>query len=376
MRNKILARLGALALCLAMCMSLSVTAFASTTGPDTPAFDRGRRCSLTMTYGPERDRLEGATFNIYKVADIADDFYLSLSGDFSRANVVINGLDAKGWSRAAETLASYVDYRKIQPTKAGETTAAGQVTFNDLPIGVYLIVAENIERDDVIYESIPCLYAVPYLEKNSWNYNPSAVMKYVTYLKDLTSIRVIKGWNDAGFEEKRPDSVHIALTKDGDIIDTVELNKANNWRYTWDHLDGGYTYRAFETEDPSANYTVTVNRTGNTFVIVNRYDDPSVPVTPPTPITPTTPTPSNPDVPPVDIPDDSVPQAPYVKPTTPTTPVTPIETIDIPDEKTPLEDLPKTGQLWWPVPLLCCAGGFCILMAVRKKGEADSDSDE
>ena len=368
MRSRILARLGALALCLAMCMSLAVTASASSTRADTPSIDRGRKCSLTLTYGPERNRLEGATFKIYKVADIANDFYLELSGDFARANIVINGLDARGWSRAAETLAAYVDYREIQPTKTGETTAAGQVTFAGLPMGLYLIVADSIERDDVVYESVPCMYAVPYLEGNAWNYDPSAVMKYTTHLKDLTSIRVIKGWNDAGFEDERPDAVHVALTQDGEIVDTVELNRENNWRYTWDHLDGASVYRAFETDDPSANYTVTVSRTGNTFSIVNRYDDPSVPVTPPTPTTPNPPT--------TDITDEPTPQAPYVKPSAPTgTTTTPIETIDIPDEKTPLEDLPKTGQPWWPVPILCCAGGFCILMAARSRRKEEPDSD-
>lgn len=44
------------------------------------------------------------------------------------------------------------------------------------------------------------------------------------------------------------------------------------------------------------------------------------------------------------------------------------EVEDIEDEDVPLAALPQTGLLWWPVPVLLCAGGaFLIVGAVRRK---------
>ena len=70
-----------------------------------------------------------------------------------------------------------------------------------------------------------------------------------------------------------------------------------------------------------------VTREGITFVVTNTYDE--------------------------DVPDEP-------------TPISPSE----PDEPEP--NLPQTGQLWWPVPLLICAGLlFVIVGLVRRRGIDD-----
>ena len=96
---------------------------------------------------------------------------------------------------------------------------------------------------------------------------------------------------------------------------------------------------------------------------------PTQPTEPPTeptiPTIPTVPT-SPPDTPPT--PPDNPPITPDNPPVTPDTPTdidvpdnpTPLDEytdlIDIDDLPTPLAELPKTGQLWWPVPLMGIMG--------------------
>ena len=49
---------------------------------------------------------------------------------------------------------------------------------------------------------------------------------------------------------------------------------------------------------------------------------------------------------------------------------------EIPDSDTPLSNLPQTGQLWWPVPILAMGGVLMIFMGlVRRRRWSDADED-
>lgn len=101
------------------------------------------------------------------------------------------------------------------------------------------------------------------------------------------------------------------------MYDTVTLSERNNWKHTWNDLDEDYSWRVVEYDTPEG-YTVTVDRQGITFIMTNS------------------------------------------------------RTEEIPDEPTPTgPDLPQTGMLWWPVPILACAGLFLFLIGWGKRCHAE-----
>ena len=58
------------------------------------------------------------------------------------------------------------------------------------------------------------------------------------HVPEQISIDVEKVWKDADNQDgKRPESVTVNLLVSGDIVDTVELNEGNGWKYTWEQLD-------------------------------------------------------------------------------------------------------------------------------------------
>lgn len=85
-------------------------------------------------------------------------------------------------------------------------------------------------------------------------------------------------------------------------------------------------------------YTVTVSREGITFVVTNTLTEEL----------PDEPTPEGPlpEVPEENIPDEPVPQGPA---------------------------LPQTGVLWWPVPLLACAGMALFLAGWARRRSEECD---
>ena len=123
-------------------------------------------------------------------------------------------------------------------------------------------------------------------------------------------------WDDKGYESKRPISVQVSLLQDGAVYDTQVLSADNGWRYTWDELpkyDAGGNEIAWSLSEAYVpGYTSTVSCNGQVFELTNTFND---------------------------------------------------------------QNLPQTGALWWPVPLLVC-GGLVFIIAGVVAGRAKRGHDE
>ena len=109
-----------------------------------------------------------------------------------------------------------------------------------------------------------------------------------TMTQAYTDLIVRKAWNDANDAQKlRPQSVTVAVTRNGQTITTLTLNAANRWTQTLTQLpmvdDNGeaYDYDVVENDVPEG-YTASVVTRGTTFTVINthRIDDGFVPVDP------------------------------------------------------------------------------------------------
>ena len=312
-----------------------------------PAFayvgiETGKDASLTIDY-----KHAGVTFRIYRVADVSRTVRFTLCGDFVQYADLQEVLDEWDWDTLANNLEARFVRDRILCTASGKTNENGALTFDDLNPGLYLVMGDTYRKGDTTYYLKSSLVSIPNLRPDdTWDYDPVITPKHSSE-KDpepptspKTSISVQKIWQDAGYEEERPESIIVQLLKDGTMVDTVTLSAENNWRWTWSKLASGHQYHVVETS-VAEGYSDRYSREGNTVVIVNTYLPPQLPEEP-----------DNPQ-PPKD------PEEPDIE--------------DIPDEDVPLDKptLPETGQLWWPVLLLTAAGLALILVGViRYKGDS------
>lgn len=65
----------------------------------------------------------------------------------------------------------------------------------------------------------------------------------------------------------RPESIKVYLLKDGELADSVELNEAGGWTYTWVDLAGGFSWSA--VEDTVPGYRAEYLTEGNVVTITN-----------------------------------------------------------------------------------------------------------
>ena len=254
--NKILKMTGGFLMALALLLSMNVTAFAYT------PLDLGKTGSITVS--PANGKSIGTELTIYQVADVtvdnADQKYV-LTEAFADSKADLTALEDTG--ELARKLTAYAAEHKLSGiTKSVDT--GGSVTFDNLELGLYLVIQEVSQPGDTIVN--PFLVSVPMQDsKGEWDYDVDASPKAETY--ELMDVSVRKVWNDGGNASGRPSAVTVYLYDGAALVDTVTLNSTGGWSHTWKGLkkSDGYTVK----EEKLSGYQDSYSQSGNTFTITN-----------------------------------------------------------------------------------------------------------
>ncbi len=90
-------------------------------------------------------------------------------------------------------------------------------------------------------------------------------------------VNVEKLWDDGNYHA-RPEAVEVTLYRDDEVYETVTLNEANNWRYTWEELTDEYDWSVDEATVPT-EYSKSLERDGDDWTITNSRIPKSVEIT-------------------------------------------------------------------------------------------------
>lgn len=287
--------------------------------------DPERESSLEIIFREGEKNLSGAEFSVYLIANTTENGEFVVTEEFSDFNVNIIGKNDEAWRELASALEGFVYQNGFVPAAKGKTDSEGILVLGGLKPGLYLVIGNPVSVDGYTYFAETAIFQIPAIDtKNStWNYDVSIKPKYSS-VPDLEpdsfiTRKLLKIWNDKGYESNRPKEITVYLFCDGKIYDTVILNEDNNWRYTWEKLEEGHQWLV--SENNPEGYTVRITKEGITFVIENSIEKPKPPEKP---------------EPPKD-----------------------------PDEP----KLPQTGQLWWPVPVLFGMGLLFVAAGIfRRRG--------
>lgn len=193
---------------------------------------------------------------------------------------------------AANALENRILMDGIEADASVTSDSLSTASFTGLSSGIYLVVGKEVSQDGVFY--------MPQVSLVSLSGDLSVDLKYE--MSDKPSrIHVLKVWKKDN-KKSRPKSIEVCLLRsDGIVVDRVVLNSDNQWSTTWENLSTLYTYRVMETSVPSG-YKESCTREKDTIVLTNtgNYTD------------------------------------------------------KVENKKD--EELPNSGQLWWPVPVLLFVG--------------------
>lgn len=226
----------------------------------------------------------GVQFRLYHVATVDAQVDFALMSDFARYSIVLrDDLTSDEWQTLADTLASYAAADQLKPLYNGITDASGRLSYPTLKPGLYLLVADSADLNDMIYRAKPTLIMLPNRqERGWWQYDVVVTPKWDVKPIDREDLHVIKVWDDSSYR-LRPREIEVELYCDGVLHETVKLSQQNNWRYQWLQLDTRHSWSVVERKVP-AGYTVTISSEGLTTVITNYRpaDPPSDPKLPQT----------------------------------------------------------------------------------------------
>lgn len=290
-----------------------------------PAFAAGfvdldRTTSVTITAKYEGMPMEGMILELHRVSDMDKTGELTVREPFApyASDLDIRGPNDAAWQETAEKLERWVILNQMEPMSQAKVDAQGIASLSGLPMGLYLVVTEGLEKDGQVYTVAPFFLVLPERDsRDRWNYDISASAKPAENPKRM-DYQVIKLWKDTCHPEKRPESITVRLYCDGvPYGEPVKLPENGRWSHTWKNLDVNHKWTV--VEETVSGYKSEVATDGTTFLITNTHTHTSTP-------------------------------------TNPTTPSKPGK-------------LPQTGQLWWPVPLLLWAGVLCLVIGlIRRRG--------
>ena len=274
--------LAAVAAALGLCLlGWHGTVLASGQG-ETAGNQETETASLKIYFGTEQEGFPGIELRLYRVAELNDSGtgYV-LSDNFKSYQVSLEELDSSGWRELSQTLYGYIMRDGIAPEARTETDVSGWADFGQREKGLYLVEGDSFREEDLQtggvrnYTPEPFFVSLPgFDESGVLDWDIQAVCKYVSeYIppeqeNETVTRKVLKIWKDKENLDKRPEEIKVQLLKDGVVEDTVTLNAANNWRYTWTDLEEGPVWLVTEYEVPEG-YTVSAVREGITFVITN-----------------------------------------------------------------------------------------------------------
>lgn len=287
--------------------------------------DTGRACSMVIDYNyPGGIDIPNAEFSIYRVGTVDEYSAFSPTSAYKDYPVDYSAMESpEDWNSLAYTLQGYIDRDGRKPESKAVTGADGTVRLENLKTGLYLVLGGGTLYNQYTYTPVPTLVMLPEVmldekgnETNTWIYDVTMSPKVERIAtSDTLNIQVMKTWkNTEGIS--RPSSVSVDLFRDGEKFDTAVLNAKNGWVFTWDELDANYetapdhfkAYKWSVAEQEVEDYTVEVSRNADCFVLTNTY----------TGVVATDPR------------------------------------------------LPQTGLLWWPVPVLLCAGIVLMVAGVLR----------
>lgn len=312
---------------------------------------------------------DGMEFKLYHVAEVGPDSRYVKTEAFQDCSVDLSQLYVGETSTQADAFMGYVWLFDMPATATGTVGRKGSVTFSHLTPGLYLVLAGQVQIEEHRYTALPLLISVPMpnAQTGMWDYNVTISPKpgELPGDDDTTRIsrKVLKVWEDDAAKTQRPQSVKVYLLRDGELYDVVELSADNNWRYRWDSLPSGHVWAVVER--PVDGYSTSIEQKGITFVITNTL----VSTVNPDPGTP--PDPGADPSPGID-PEPSPGADPDPVPGTDPVPTPSVQPTPTPSADPGVPTLPQTGLLWWPVPVLACAGLLLFTLGwVRHRRDED-----
>ncbi len=224
--------------------------------------------TLTLICKTDDAVLSGMEMKIYYAASKQSDGSYKLGGNFAEYPVSLEDMSTSALGEAAATLERYAIVDNITPDGEGVTDSEGELVFENLQNGLYLVTGEPVDIGGMRYTSAAALVEI---DADGGELDLSVYPKFTVSeipSSEEVEYQVAKLWeNDT--EATRPEAITVELYCNGRLSETVTLSTENGWAYSW-QAAAGDEWQVKEINIPEG-YQVTYTTSETLFEIVNTY---------------------------------------------------------------------------------------------------------
>lgn len=256
--------------------------------------DQNAKGTITLDFHYEGAPLVGVKVSAYRIAlakrhfsaQPAYEHYLQALkwNDFQDKSGAIpaGSADTTKWADFAGSLANHIHADQVVPDAVVTSDNNGKATFNNLEVGVYLLLAAPFTSRAASGETYmfnPAIVTLPNMVDGKLQYAVNAVAKLEKVVPKPAQYQVVKHWQDGGNQTARPKAIKIQILRDEKLFQTIELNSANNWTYRWEDSEGHRW--AVAEQLGNSPYTVRYEQVGKVFTVTNTLVPKNPPKRPP-----------------------------------------------------------------------------------------------
>ena len=268
-------RIGIIGLLLCICLCLMpCSAEAVSTADAKELISPERSCTLTVSYLYEGTAFSDLPVSLYKIADVNEECYYTLTAPFRSSELILNGIQTNGeWDVVRFTVEAHMISNGIAADAAAVTDQTGRACFDSLAPGLYLVVPGTGTAGEVQCVFDSTLVSLPGLSTEGlWEYEEAIASKGTPVPPgdsgEENTYHVLKLWRGDSADSGRPNMIEVDIFRNRVFYQTVILSEDNHWSYSWTAKDDGTDWMVAERNVPSG-YTVTLEQQDTTFVLTN-----------------------------------------------------------------------------------------------------------
>lgn len=249
-------------------------------------YEANKNATLTVEYRYDGAGIADAAFRLYQIATANEKLeFTAAAGCETYPIQPLTAMYDGKWQELYTTLTGLVLRDNLAPIATGKTNGNGTLAFAEtFRPGLYLLLGDKVWKDGYMYTPQPAILILPMQQSDgTWNYAHTVRPKAERTESEAVTRRVLKVWEDEGYDAYRPQVIEVELLKTAEgvtsVEETVTLNEANRWRHEWTNLDARYTWTVVE-KTIAVGYTTRTRTEGVTYVITNSaspcYIDPPI----------------------------------------------------------------------------------------------------
>lgn len=152
------------------------------------AIDIDKKGIIDGIYSYDNDKISGVNIKLYKIANIDEDNNYHFLDEYKQYESDISNMSNSEWNTFTYKILDYIKDNNLNENTSTVSQIDGYFTFDDIGVGLYIIVFDDLDSGNIVYSATPVLISIPDYDRISkeLSYEITIKAKIEGRKKDIT----------------------------------------------------------------------------------------------------------------------------------------------------------------------------------------------